>query len=211
MGVWRVREYLKGGLDNNDLTTNPLELFARGMQDAIDMGLPDANAMTVATVGRDGQPSQRIVLLKGIDDKGFTFFTNYDSRKGDELAENPCAAALLYWKEFERQVRIEGTVTKASESDSDSYFAARPRESCIGAWASLQSQPLASREVLEQRTAEVETRFAGGPVPRPPNWGGYWLQPESFEFWQGGAARLHDRLIYRRQADGRWQIERLFP
>lgn len=204
-------DFSKGKLLESDLADDPFTQLRRWIDEVTAAAVSEFQAMSLATATRAGVPSVRIVYLRGVDPRGILFFTNYDSRKGDELAENPCAAALLYWKEFERQVRIEGTVTKASESDSDSYFAARPRESCIGAWASLQSQPLASREVLEQRTAEVETRFAGGPVPRPPNWGGYWLQPASFEFWQGGAARLHDRLIYRRQADGRWTIERLFP
>ena len=167
--------------------------------------------MSLATATREGCPSVRIVYLRGIEPRGVLFFTNYDSRKGAELAENPRAAALLYWKELERQVRIEGTVFRADDAESDAYFAGRPRESCIGAWASSQSQPLADRATLERLTAEFEAKFAGGPIPRPPNWGGFRIVPNSVEFWQGGIARLHDRLIYRRSAEGVWQIERLFP
>ena len=167
--------------------------------------------MSLATATRDGRPSVRIVYLRGSDERGFLFYTNYDSRKGHELADNPQAAAVLYWKEFERQVRIEGTIVHASDSESDAYFASRPRESCIGAWASSQSQPLADRATLERLTAEFEVKFANAPIPRPPNWGGFRLIPDSVEFWQGGVARLHDRLIYRRQPDGAWRIERLFP
>ncbi|HLQ46367.1 MAG TPA: pyridoxamine 5'-phosphate oxidase, partial [Planctomycetaceae bacterium] len=135
----------------------------------------------------------------------------YNSRKGRELADNPQAAAVLYWKELERQVRIEGSIIKATAEESDAYFAGRPRESCIGAWASSQSEPLPDRATLERQTAEFEAKFAEGPIPRPPNWGGYRLLPESVEFWQGGVARLHDRLIYRRQPDGSWRLERLSP
>ena len=204
-------EFSQGKLLESDLADDPFVQLRRWLDDVTAAAVSEFQAMSLATATGAGVPSVRIVYLRGVEPRGILFFTNYDSRKGMELAENPRAAALLYWKELERQVRLEGTVVKASESESDAYFAARPRESCIGAWASLQSQPLANRELLEQRTAEFEAKFAGTPVPRPPNWGGYWLQPDSFEFWQGGAARLHDRLIYRRQPDGAWCIERLFP
>ena len=204
-------DFSKGKLLESDLADDPFTQLRHWLDEVMVASVSEFQAMSLATATGAGVPSVRIVYLRGVDPRGILFFTNYDSRKGTELAENPRAAALLYWKELERQVRIEGTVVKASESESDAYFAARPRESCIGAWASLQSQPLANRELLEQRTVEFETKFAGTPVPRPPTWGGYWLQPSSFEFWQGGAARLHDRLVYRRQADGAWCIERLFP
>ena len=204
-------DFSKSQLLESDLADEPFTQLRRWLDDVTAAAVSEFQAMSLATATREGIPSVRIVYLRGVDPRGLLFFTNYDSRKGVELADNPRAAALLYWKELERQVRIEGTVVRASESDSDAYFAARPRESCIGAWASWQSQPLTSRELLEQRTAEFEAKFSGGPVPRPPNWGGYWLQPDSFEFWQGGAARLHDRLIYRQQPDGTWRIERLFP
>lgn len=204
-------EFTQGKLLESDLANDPFTQLRRWMDEVTAAGVSEFQAMSLATATCDGVPSVRIVYLRGIEPRGILFFTNYDSRKGNELAENPRAAALLYWKELERQVRIEGTVVKGSESESDAYFAGRPRESCIGAWASLQSQPLANRELLEQRTTEFEQQFAGGPVPRPPNWGGYWLQPDSIEFWQGGAARLHDRLVYRLQPDGTWHIERLFP
>ncbi len=204
-------EFTQSKLLESDLAADPFTQLRCWLDDVTAAAVSEFQAMSLATATCDGVPSVRIVYLRDVDPRGILFFTNYDSRKGNELSENPRAAALLYWKELERQVRIEGIVVKASEPESDAYFAGRPRESCIGAWASLQSQPLDSREVLEQRTAEFEKQFAGGPVPRPPNWGGYWLQPSSIEFWQGGAARLHDRLIYRQQPDGIWRIERLFP
>ena len=175
------------------------------------MNVIDWQAISLATATLDGRPSVRIVYLRGWDERGFLFYTNYDSRKGHELADNPQAAAVLYWKELERQVRIEGTIVRASDVESDAYFAGRPRESCIGAWASAQSQSLSDRATLERLTADFETKFADRPIPRPPNWGGFRIVPDSVEFWQGGVARLHDRLIYRRQADGSWRIERLFP
>ena len=204
-------EFSKHKLLESDLASDPLTQFQRWLSDVQAANVTDWQAMSLATATRAGRPSVRVVYLRGWDERGFLFYTNYDSRKGHELTDNPQAAAVLYWKELERQVRIEGTVVRATESESDAYFAGRPRESCVGAWASLQSQPLASRELLEQRTAEFEVQFAGVPVPRPPNWGGYWLQPASVEFWQGGAARLHDRLVYRKQCEGTWHIERLFP
>ncbi len=205
------REYLKGGLDNNDLTTNPLELFARWMQDAIDMGLPDANAMTVATVGRDGQPSQRIVLLKGIDDKGFTFFTNYDSRKAREISCNTKVSLHFPWHAIERQVEISGVVEKVMPDESLQYFLSRPRESQLAAWASAQSRPLASKEVLLQQFDAISRKFEQGEIPLPEFWGGYRVRPQQIEFWQGGQHRLHDRFEYTLQADAQWNVERLAP
>ena len=204
-------EFSKHKLLESDLAADPFTQFQRWLDDVQVESVSDWQAMSLATATRDGQPSVRIVYLRGWDERGFLFYTNFDSRKGYELADNPRAAAVLHWKELERQVRIEGAVVRATDAESDAYFAGRPRESCIGAWASSQSQPLADRTTLERLTAEFEAKFAGGPIPRPPNWGGYRIVPDSVEFWQGGVARLHDRLIYRRQTDGAWRIERLFP
>ena len=204
-------EFSKHKLLESDLASDPLTQFQRWLSDVQAANVTDWQAMSLATATRAGRPSVRVVYLRGWDERGFLFYTNFDSRKGHELADNPQAAAVLYWKELERQVRIEGTVIRADDAESDAYFAGRPRESCIGAWASSQSQPLADRATLERLTAEFEAKFAGVPIPRPPNWGGYRIVPESVEFWQGGGARLHDRLIYRRQTDGSWRIERLFP
>jgi pyridoxamine 5'-phosphate oxidase len=170
----------------------------------------DVNAMTLATVDRDGHPSARTVLLKGADARGFIFFTNYDSRKGRELAENPAAALVFYWPELERQVCVAGTVTKLSAVESEAYFKSRPRGSQLGAWASNQSEVVASRTVLEQKWQEIAARFPQG-VPLPPNWGGYVLALTRIEFWQGRPSRLHDRYRYAKQPDGSWQIDRLSP
>ncbi len=204
-------EFARGQLLEGEMASGPFAQFERWLADVNSIAVADWQAMSLATATRDGRPSARIVYLRGVDERGFVFYTNYDSRKGRELADNPRAAAVLYWKELERQVRIEGIVIRASAEESDAYFAGRPRESCIGAWASDQSQPLVDRATLEFRTAEIEARFAGKPVPRPPSWGGFRLVPESVEFWQGGIARLHDRLIYRRQPNGSWKLERLSP
>lgn len=189
-------EFSKHKLLECDLAADPFTQFQRRLTDVTAENVVDWQAMSIATATRDGRPSVRIVYLRGWDERGFLFYTNYDSRKGHELADNPRVAAALYWKELERQVRIEGTVVPASNAESDDYFAGRPRESCIGAWASLQSQPLADRATLERLTGEFEAKFAGAPIPRPPNWGGFRIVPDSVEFWQGGVARLHDRLIY---------------
>ena len=204
-------EFSKHKLLETDLAADPFVQFQRWLDDVQAANVIDWQVMSLATATRDGRPSVRVVYLRGWDERGFLFYTNYDSRKGRELADNPQAAAVLYWKELERQVRIEGTVVRASDAESDAYFAGRPRESCLGAWVSLQSQPLADRETLERRTAEFDAKFASGPIPRPPNWGGYRLMAESVEFWQGGVARLHDRLIYQRQPEGTWRLQRLFP
>ncbi|GDY10545.1 MAG: pyridoxamine 5'-phosphate oxidase [Planctomycetota bacterium] len=204
-------EFSKHKLLESDLAAEPFTQFQRWLDDVQAENVSDWQAMSLATATGDGRPSVRIVYLRGWDERGFLFYTNFDSRKGHELADNPRAAAVLHWKELERQVRIEGAVVRASDAEADAYFAGRPRESCIGAWASAQSQPLSDRATLKRTTAECEAKFAGGPIPRPPNWGGFRIVPESVEFWQGGVARLHDRLIYRRQADDSWRIERLFP
>lgn len=171
----------------------------------------DVNAMTLATVDAQGRPSARTVLLKGVDERGFVFFTNYESRKGRELAGNPQAALVFYWADQERQVCVSGQVSKLSPQESEVYFQSRPRGSRLGAWASKQSAPVRDRAALEASWREVEARFPGADIPRPPHWGGYVLAPSAVEFWQGRPNRMHDRLRYTRQADGSWQIERLYP
>ena len=180
--------------------------FARAKEDVTH----DPTAVALATTTRAGFPSVRMVLLKAIDERGLVFFTNYDSRKGHELHQNPQAAMCFYWPRIEVQVRAEGAVEKLSATDSDAYFNSRARLSQIGAWASQQSTPLPSREILLHRVAEMESRFDGQPIPRPPSWGGFLLVPQRMEFWQGNPGRLHDRLVYE-QTDGAWQTSRLFP
>lgn len=199
-------------LSEADLLDDPIELFSRWFDDANAAGLPQVNAMTLATATADGRPSARIVLLKGVDGRGFEFFTNYDSRKGGELIANPHAALAFVWIPLERQVRVVGEVVRLEPAESDAYFATRPRGSQIGAWASLQSQPLADRAALEARWAELERRYAGGDVPRPPHWGGFRVVPREIEFWQGQPNRLHDRFAYTRAAAGEpWSRARLQP
>lgn len=206
------REYKLAALDEHDLDADPLVLFARWFDAARQAGVIEPNGMTLATVSADGQPSARVVLLKDFDPAGFVFYTNYESRKGQELASNPRAALLFWWSELERQVRIEGSVEPVAAAESDAYFAARPWYSQIGAWASAQSRLIENREVLESSVLALAQRFAGQPVPRPPHWGGYRLAPLVVEFWQGRESRLHDRIRYRRPALGAaWQIERLSP
>ena len=205
-------EYLRAALDERDVQRDPFRQFARWFDEAVAAQLPEPNAMTLATVGDDGRPAARIILLKGADARGFVFFTNYDSRKGRELAHDSRAALLLFWVELERQVRIEGVTERVSAAESDAYFASRPRLSRFGAWASPQSATIEGRAVLEERFAQIAARYAdeNAPVPRPPNWGGYRLVPDRLEFWQGRSSRLHDRILYRRAVDG-WAIERLAP
>jgi len=205
------REYSLGSLHRKDLLPDPIAQFRVWFDAATAAGVLETNAMTLSTVTPDGKPSARIVLLKGVDARGFSFFTNYESRKGRELAANPHAALTFLWKEMERQVRVEGTVTKVSPEESEAYFHSRPRNSRLGAWGSNQSEVIANREVLEKNMAEYQARYPGENVPLPPNWGGYMVQPEAIEFWQGQRSRLHDRLVYRRQADGSWLVERLAP
>lgn len=204
------RDYTQGGLLEGQVDTDPFVQFRHWMEQAIHSGIHEPNAMTLATCAPDGMPSARIVLLKGFDERGFTFFSNYESRKGKEMAANPRASLVLFWGELERQVRIEGRVERVSDAESDEYHASRPRGSQLGAWTSWQSEVIAGREVLEQRLAEFTARFGDEPVPRPPHWGGYRLIPDVIEFWQGRPNRLHDRLCYRRAASG-WTIERLSP
>jgi pyridoxamine 5'-phosphate oxidase len=198
-------------LRESDVPGDPISLFRSWWAHALAARLIMPEAMTLATATRSGEPSARLVLLRGVDDRGFVFFTNYDSRKGRELAENPRAALVLYWAELERQVRIEGAVELVSASESDVYFQTRPRGSQLGAWVSPQSEVISGREFLEKRMKELTTQHAGGPVPRPPHWGGYRVIPDMVEFWQGQENRLHDRLRYRRAEGGGWVLERLAP
>ncbi len=189
---------------------DPISLFGTWFQDAEKAGIFLPNAMTVATCGQDGKPSARMLLLKGFDARGFVFFTNYGSRKAQELLTNAQVAMVFYWAMLERQVRIEGPVERISEPESYAYFKTRPRGSRIGAWASEQSRPLHSRELLERRVQEYEEKFRDGDIPLPPFWGGYRAKPQSIEFWQGRLDRLHDRLCYTREGGG-WHMTRLYP
>jgi pyridoxamine 5'-phosphate oxidase len=197
-------------LKKSDVDRNPIKQFATWYDEAAASGIAETDAMTLATATRDGRPSARIVLLKDFDDRGFVFFTNYESRKAKELAENPRACLVAYWLPVKRQVRIEGSVEQVSDEESEDYFQSRPVGSKIGAWASNQSGVVENREVLEQRYAALSERY-GEDVPRPPHWGGFRIRPEVIEFWQGRDNRLHDRLRYRLQADETWVIERLGP
>ncbi len=204
------RDYTLAGLDITDVLPDPVLQFHRWFDEARTAGLPEPNAMHLATVDAEGKPAGRIVLLKEADETGFVFYTNYESRKGHELAAHPVAALTFFYVELERQIRIEGTVEKVSAAESDAYFAVRPRGSQIGAWVSHQSDTIAGREVLEERQRGLEARFAGQTIPRPPHWGGYRVIPNVVEFWQGRPSRLHDRIQYTNES-GNWQIARLSP
>ena len=205
------RDYRLASLDESSAHTDPIVQFQRWFDEALAAQLHEVNAMTLATVGADGRPAARIVLLKGVDAGGFVFYTNYASRKGRELAANPHVALVLHWAALERQVRIEGSAQIVSPAESDAYFESRPLASRIGAWASPQSEPIDSRTVLEAEEARIRERFGDSP-PRPPHWGGYRVRPEMVEFWQGRASRLHDRLCYRRaEAGDAWTQQRLAP
>ena len=205
------QEYSAGGLSEEDAGQDPFALFRRWFDQAVAADLPDPNAFTLATCTPEGWPSARAVLLKGLDDRGFTFFTNYDSRKGRELAANPRAALVFLWQQLERQVRVEGTVETVTAAESDEYFAVRPLGSRLGAWASPQSAVIPDRAFLEQQHAELMARYPGGVVPRPPHWGGYRVIPRALEFWQGRPSRLHDRISFTRDESGVWLRDRLAP
>ena len=204
------KDYQRDGLDESQALPDPTEQFRRWFDAAIESGIAEPNAMTVATVGPQGRPSTRVVLIKDFDARGIVWYTNYDSRKGRELALNAQSALQFHWVELERVVRIEGRVEKVSDQESDAYFASRPLASRIGAWASEQSRPIGSRGVLLARAAEFGLKFALHP-PRPPHWGGYRLVPDYWEFWQGRPSRLHDRIAYALQEDASWKRERLAP
>lgn len=205
------REYSLAGLHERDLDPDPFRQFHKWIQEALAADVLEPNAMVLATVDAAGQPSSRVVLLKHVDERGFSFFTNYDSHKGRSLAANPRAALTFPWLGLERQVNIEGTVSRLSRQESETYFNERPRGSRLGAWASRQSEVISGRDVLEARLAELEALHPGDAIPLPPNWGGFVLAPHSIEFWQGRPNRLHDRLRYRRGESADWQIERLSP
>jgi len=204
------REYASRALTEADALDDPIQQFAVWFGEALKSELLDTNAMTLATASRDGEPAARIVLLKGFDETGFVFFTNYESAKAADLERNPRACLLLFWAVLERQVRVTGRVSKTSTQESEKYFQSRPFESQIGAWASAQSRTLGDRASLEARYAELAEKYAGGPVPLPPFWGGYRVAPETIEFWQGRKSRLHDRLLYTKDA-GTWVRSRLAP
>lgn len=203
-------EYTLNGLDSADVSANPFVQFRQWFDAALSAGLPEPNAMHLSTITANGHPDGRIVLLKDVSASGFVFYTNYESRKGRELTDHPFASLTFFYPELERQIRIEGGVEKVSPEESDAYFSSRPRGSQIGAWVSHQSEVIESREVLETRQRELETRFKGQPVPRPPFWGGFRVVPNVLEFWQGRPSRLHDRIRYR-LGNGNWTIERLSP
>jgi pyridoxamine 5'-phosphate oxidase len=203
-------EYQLQTLSESDVDPDPIRQFSTWLNQAIAANVNEPTAMVVATSTLDGQPSARVLLCKGIDDGKLIFFTNYDSRKGKLLAENPRAAAVFFWPELERQLRVEGDIVKISAADSDVYFASRPIRSRLGAAISPQSEVIASRDILEMKLAELEKKFSDGNVPRPPHWGGYALRPNRFEFWQGRRSRLHDRIEYLRK-ERAWEIRRLAP
>ncbi len=210
MNVAELRqEYMRSGLSEADADADPMRFFTRWLRDAVDAGLPVPNAMTLATVSAEGTPDARIVLLKGLERGGFTFYTNYRSRKARQLEARPAACLVFQWSELERQVRIEGAVEKVSAEESDRYFASRPLGARLSAWASAQSETVSSRAQLEKSLEEARARFNEQP-PRPPHWGGYRVLPQRIEFWQGRADRLHDRLLYAR-AGAAWRMERLAP
>lgn len=204
------REYEAAGLLESEVSPDPLEQFGRWLGEAVAAGLEEPNAMTLATATPAGAPSARMVLLKGYDGAGFTWYTNRESRKARELALNPYAALVFHWQPLHRQVRVLGQVTEVAAAEAEAYFATRPREAQLGAWASAQSRPLSDRAALEAEVARQQARFGDGPVPRPPHWGGFRLRPEELEFWQGRPHRLHDRLLYVR-ANAGWTLTRLAP
>ena len=205
------KDYTLQDLNEIEVDPNPVIQFQKWFDQACSTDIPEANAMTIATVNSEGKPSARIVLLKGYDQKGFVFYTNYNSQKGQELTANPHAAIVFWWAQLERQVRITGSVEKISARESDEYFHSRPLGSRLGAWTSNQSEIISSREVLEQRLEELQVKYQNLDVPRPSHWGGFRVIPAEIEFWQGRSSRLHDRLLYTQADDGSWKIQRLSP
>jgi pyridoxamine 5'-phosphate oxidase len=203
-------EYQLAGLDESDLEPDPYAMFREWFLAVRSAGVVEPNAMVLSTVSSDGQPSARTVLLKGLTDDGFVFFTNYESRKARELGANPHCCLLFGWYQLQRQVRIEGVASRIPRAETEAYFASRPRDSQLGAWASAQSAVVGSRAELEAAYADAEARFVGAEVPAPPHWGGYLVTPDLVEFWQGRRSRMHDRLVYRRHGNG-WVTERLAP
>jgi pyridoxamine 5'-phosphate oxidase len=205
------QDYLLAALDEETVGNDPLVFFRNWFTEAETAQITEINAMTLATADGQGKPHARIVLLKGLDDLGFVFFTNYDSAKGHDIAANPQAALLFFWKELERQVRIEGVIEKIDPTESDAYFHSRPEGSRIGAWSSPQSQTIAHRNVLDTNFAHYQKEFSDIEIPRPPHWGGYRVMASRIEFWQGRSSRMHDRLLFEKSADGSWQRSRLAP
>ncbi|NER96203.1 MAG: pyridoxamine 5'-phosphate oxidase [Symploca sp. SIO1B1] len=205
------RDYTYEVLSETNADSNPFKQFHTWFNQALVAGLPEPNAMTLATANSEGQPSARIVLLKDYDEQGFVFYTNYQSHKGQQLLENPWGALVFWWAQLERQVRIEGRVEKVAPSESDAYFQSRPPASQLAAWASPQSQVIENRQVIDQRLQQLQEEYAGKEVTRPPHWGGFRVVPVEIEFWQGRPSRLHDRLLYRRNQDDSWGIQRLSP
>ncbi len=206
------RSYSRQSLDIQDVAHSPFQQFGQWFKEAMNSEVLEPNAMTLATVSANGRPSARIVLLKGFDENGFVFYTNYESRKGDEMANNPHAALLFCWLDLERQIRIEGSVAKITQQESEQYFHSRPKGSQIGAWASPQSQIIDNRAVLEEKEAALAQQYRDADqLPLPPHWGGYVVRPDYFEFWQGRESRLHDRIVYVQDNHGQWKLERLAP
>jgi pyridoxamine 5'-phosphate oxidase len=205
------REYTDAGLDEQDLDANPFKQFEKWFQQAIDAEIDLPDAMTLATATKDGIPSARIVLLRGLDERGFVFYTDYESQKGKELAENPNAALVFYWRELDRQVRITGQVSRVSRENSNNYFQSRPAGSRLAALASKQSEVIPDRKILEDRFEQLAAQYQDTEIPLPSDWGGYRLSPNMIEFWSGRPSRLHDRLRYTRQSNDDWRIERISP
>ena len=204
-------DYEKEMLDESAVDPDPIVQFQRWFDAATTAGIAEPHAMTLATATSEGRPSARIVLMRGFDERGFMFFSNYESRKGAEIASNPLASLVFFWQPLERQVRVEGRVTLATAAESDEYFQGRPTGSKLGAWVSNQSAVVPDRQALEATLEAVKTRFPSEAIPRPPHWGGYRVVPETIEFWQGRRSRLHDRLLYSKMPEGTWRIERLAP